>query len=243
MVFEEAQGKLGRMDYLKFKVLGYSLLKFVLTAHLFHCDVKKDFQLVTIGRARSTEGKSRITLTRMYSNAFAEIHHVIRAAYLLPNMLGHLARNVLHLKPHTPEGGHVLYNFNMSVADLLALEEFQSFGDQFNPRARPQFLAWMKSQWHNTGETAHDCYAVPEHAQMWADLYSAFIGARYIDGGLKRHDACHSCWDIDGGIIHAQLLSQLPLVQEVDPKNDFLQLMMHKTGNTLLKLQYKVSRE
>jgi dsRNA-specific ribonuclease len=56
MAYEEAQGKLGRLDYLKFKVLGYSLLKFVLTAHLFHCNVKQDFQLASIGRVRSVEG-------------------------------------------------------------------------------------------------------------------------------------------------------------------------------------------
>ncbi len=56
MGYEEAQGKLGRMDYLKLKVLGYSLLKFVLTAHLFHGDVKTEFPLVSIGRTRSVEG-------------------------------------------------------------------------------------------------------------------------------------------------------------------------------------------
>jgi hypothetical protein len=153
----------------------------------------------------------------------------------LPNVLGHLGRNVLQL--NTSE---VLYNFNLSAADLTTLEEFQSFGDQFNPRARPQFLAWMKSQWHATGETVQESYSVPEHAQMWADLYSAFTGARYVDSGLKKVDTCHSCWDIEGGAIHDQLLSQLPPVNEVDPKNDLLQLLMHKTGNTLLKLQYKV---
>lgn len=58
MSHEEAQGKLGRIDCLKFKVLGYSLLKFVLTAHLFHCDVTSDFQLAVTGRTRSVEGTS-----------------------------------------------------------------------------------------------------------------------------------------------------------------------------------------
>ncbi len=169
------------------------------------------------------------------------MHHVIRAAYLLPNMLGHLARNVLNLAPHTSEGGNVLFNFNMRAADLMAMEEFQSFGEQFNPRTRPQFLAWMKSQWHSTGEASSECYTVPEHAQMWADLYSAFIGARYVDSGLRQLDTCHACWDIGGGMIHEQLLSQLPPVSEVDPKNDLVQLLMNKTGNTLLKLQYRVS--
>lgn len=153
-------------------------------------------------------------------------------------MLGHLARNVLQLD--AAEDGPVLYNFNVSAADLMALEEFQSFGDQFNPRARPQFLAWIKAQWHATGETVQQRYSVPEHAQMWADLYSAFIGARYLDRGLFKLDTCHACWDIEGGAIHEQLLSQLPPVTEVDPKNDVLQLLMRKTGHTALKLQYKV---
>lgn len=55
MTYEEAQSKLGRLDYLKLKVMGYSLLKFVLTAHLFHCDINQ-FDLVATGRERSVEG-------------------------------------------------------------------------------------------------------------------------------------------------------------------------------------------
>ena len=247
MAYEEAQCKIGRWDYLKLKVMGYSLLKFVLTTHLFHREVS-EFELISIGRTRSVEGIGLIDITRQLNSVTffnelfaAEIHHVIRAAYLMPKFLGPLARDVLRLTPQTNNDGNVLYNFNMSVTDLAALEEFQSFGDQFNPRARAQYLNWIRLQWHATSESAPD-YLVPDHAQCWADLYSAFIGARYVDGGLAPLDTCHSCWDIDGGLIHRQLLCQLPPISEVDPKNDLQQLLMNKTGNTLLKLEYRVSR-
>ena len=106
-----------------------------------------------------------------------EAHHLIRAAYLLPALLGHIARNVLQFSPQTVQGGTLLYNYNLSLADLSALEDFQSFGDQFNPRARPQFTAWIKAQWHSTGEAAPGYYTLPEHAQLWADLYSGMMGS------------------------------------------------------------------